>query len=127
MTKLFFSRKRNIPKEDPGRSQGVILVLFALSILFFVLAKSFPSREADRVKGEMIKASEIMAEAVNIIRGCCVEKGLILDKSIDLNQTGLVGLEFSPITTSLGSLEAKRTTTNPNFAALIVFLLKEAF
>ena len=126
MAIIFFSRKRNIPKEDTGRNQEVIFVLFALSILFFVLAKSFPSREGDKLKGEMIRASEIMAEAVNIIRECRGKKGLILDKNIDLNQTGLIGLEFSPITTSIGNLEAKRTTANPNFAALIVFLLKEA-
>ena len=126
MASLFFSPRRNIPKEDTGRKQGAILVLFALSILFLVLAKSFPSKEAEKVKGEMIRASEIMTEATDVIRECRGEKGLILDKSIDLNQTGLIGLEFSPITTSIGSLEAKRTTTNPNFAALIVFLLKEA-
>jgi len=126
MTKLFFNRKRNIPKEDTGRNQGIILVLFALSILFFVLAKSFPSKEGDKLKGEMIRASEIMAEAVDVIRECSGEKGHVMDENIDLNQTGLVGLEFSRITTSIGSLGAKRTTTNPNFAALIVFLLREA-
>ncbi|HDZ27270.1 hypothetical protein LCGC14_0966420 [marine sediment metagenome] len=126
MTKFFFNRKRNIPKEDTGRNKGVILVLFALSILFFVLAKSFPSREGDKLKGEMIRASEIMAEAVDVIRECRGEKGPVIDENIDLNQTGLIGLEFSRITTSIGNLEAKRTTTNPNFAALIVFLLKEA-
>jgi poly-gamma-glutamate system protein len=126
MTKLFFNRKRNIPKEDTGRNQGVILVLLALSILFFVLAKFLPSREGAKVKGEMIRASEIMAEAVDVIKECRAAKGLILDKNIDLNQTGLIGLEFSPITTSIGSIEAKRTTTNPNFAALIVSLLKKA-
>jgi poly-gamma-glutamate system protein len=126
MPSLFSSRKRNIPKEDAGRNQRLILVLFALSILFFVLAKSFPSKETDKVKGEMIRASEIMAEAVDIIKECREEKGLILDKNSDPNLTGLIGLEFSQITTSIGSIEAKRTTTNPNFAALIVFLLKEA-
>ncbi len=126
MTKLPFYRKRNIPKEDTGRNQGVILVLFALSILFFVLAKSFPSREAAKAKAEMIRASEIMAKAVDTIRECRGGKDLILDKSIDLNQTGLIGLEFSTMTTSLGSLEAKRTTANPNFAALLVLLLNEA-
>jgi poly-gamma-glutamate system protein len=126
MAHILFSQKRNIPKEDAGRNQRLILVLFALSILFFVLAKYFPSKETAKVKGEMIKASEIMAEAVDIIRECREEKGLILDKNADPNQTGLIGLEFSPITTSIGSIEAKRTTTNPNFAALIVYLLKEA-
>jgi len=126
MTKLFFYRKKNIPKEDAGKNERTILVLFALSLLFFVLAKFFPSREASKIKGEMTRASEIMAEATDVIKECCGEKGLLLDKNIDLNQTGLIGLEFSPITTSIGSLEAKRTTTNPNFAALIVSLLKEA-
>jgi len=74
----------------------------------------------------MVRASEIMAEAEDVIRECRGAKGLILDKKIDLNQTGLIGLEFSTITTSIGSLEAKRTTTNPNFAGLIVSLLREA-
>jgi poly-gamma-glutamate system protein len=126
MTRLFFYRKRNFPKEDAGKDQRVILVLFALSLLFFVLVKFFPSREAANIKQEMIEASEIMAEAMDVIKECRGAKGLIPDENIDLNQTGLIGLEFSPITTSIGSLEAKRTTTNPNFAALVVYLLKEA-
>ncbi len=38
----------------------------------------------------------------------------------------LLGAEYSPITTTLGSLRAKRTTANPNFAALVVRLLRQA-
>jgi poly-gamma-glutamate system protein len=125
MIKLFFSRRRNIPKEYVGKNERIILVLFVLSILFFVLARFFPSKEGTEAKREMTRASEIMAEAEDFIKECRRGKGLLVDKSIDLNQTGLIGLEYSPITTSIGSLEAKRTTTNPNFAALVVFLLKE--
>jgi poly-gamma-glutamate system protein len=125
MIKLFFNRRRNIPKEYIGKNGRIIFVLFILSILFFVLARFFPLREGAEVKREMTRASEIMAEAEDFIKECRLEKGLVVDKNIDLNQTGLIGLEFSPITTSIGSLEAKRTTTNPNFAALVVFLLKE--
>lgn len=125
MANLFFLRKRNIPREG-GKNQTAILVLFALSLLFFLLAKFLPLGEEDKVKWEMINASEIMTKAVDVLRECHNEKGLIFDKKSDVNQTGLIGLEFSPITTSIGSLEAKRTTTNPNFAALVVFLLKEA-
>lgn len=126
MKDKFFWGKRNIPKEGTGKNQTAILILFALSLLFFVLARFLPSREGESVKDDMIRASEIMTEAMGALRECHREKGLILDKTIDLNQTGLIGLEFSPITTSIGSLEAKRTTTNPNFAALTVFLLEEA-
>lgn len=38
----------------------------------------------------------------------------------------LLGLEYTSITTTLGSLEANRSTANPNFAALVVRLLRQA-
>jgi poly-gamma-glutamate system protein len=117
---------RNIPKLGSGKNQRTILILFLLSVLFFLLVRFIPSREGDTVQEEMIRASKIMSQAMDILRECRKEKGLFFDKRNDPNQTGLIGQEFSPITTSIGSLEAKRTTTNPDFAALIVLLLKEA-
>jgi poly-gamma-glutamate system protein len=96
MIRFFFSRRRNIPKEYLGKNERIILVLFILSILFFVVARFFPSKEGTEVKREMTRASEIMAEAEDFIKECRREKGLVVDKSID-----------------------------PNFAALVVFLLKE--
>jgi poly-gamma-glutamate system protein len=67
-----------------------------------------------------------MNEAVAAVRECREAAGVSIDPFSDINKTGLIGLESSPITTSLGNLEAKRTTTNPNFAGLIVFLLHQA-
>ncbi len=117
---------RNIPKIETGRNQRIILVLCLLSLLFFVLAKWLPLREESAIQRDMIRASKLMLKAIEALRECKKEKGLILNEKTDPNQTGLIGLKFSPLTTSIGNLEAKRTTTNPNFAALIVFLLKEA-
>ena len=43
----------------------------------------------------------------------------------DLNaRDAVLGLEMSPLTTSLGNLPSKRTSIDPNFAGLIVFLLR---
>lgn len=117
---------REIPKQGSRKNQGAILILFALSLVFFLLARFIPSKQAEAAKSEMLRASKTMAEALTTIRECRMEKGLPFDESHDPNLTGLIGLEYSPITTSIGSLEAKRTTTNPNFAALVVFLLREA-
>ena len=61
---------------------------------------------------------EILKEKIN--------RGLEIDKSLDKNEIGLIGLEWSGITTTLGDIEAKRTSTNPDFAALLVKLFKEA-
>ena len=47
-------------------------------------------------------------------------------KADDLNETGLIGDYLTPVTTTLGNLEAKRTSVNPNAAALVVHLLFEA-
>jgi poly-gamma-glutamate system protein len=115
--------KRNIPKED-GAHQIAILVLCGLSLVFYLLARFVPLGEADTK--EMRQASQMMAEALDTLRQCRHDKGLFIDKEDDPNQTGLIGLEFAPLTTSRGSLEAKRTTTNPNLAGLVVHLLKEA-
>jgi len=122
---LLIAQKRIIPKENAGKRQRIILILCLLSFLFFALVKLLPVKKGEILFKEMLSASRTMEESIAVLRECYKEKELILDKTGDLNQTGLIGLESSSITTSLGSLEAKRTTTNPNFAALLVFLLNK--
>lgn len=100
--------------------------LFALSLVFFLMAKIFPAHEAKALREEMIAASQTMSEAMDILKGCREAKNLGIDSSSDVNHTGLIGVRFSLITTTLGNLEAKRTTTNPNFAGLLVLLMRRA-
>lgn len=52
-------------------------------------------------------------------------KSLFSDPAADINNTGLIGLEYSFITTTIGNLEAKRTSTNPNMAAVVVDMFTE--
>jgi poly-gamma-glutamate system protein len=121
--------KRLGPSQyDPEKKRSWIFVLCFLSSIFFIISRFIPltgGAVRDRI---MIRASEIMAGATSYLSDCFRDKQghFVSDTRDDINQTGLIGLEFSPITTSLGNLEAKRTTTNPNFAGLIVFLLKKA-
>jgi poly-gamma-glutamate system protein len=117
---------RNIPKIDSGKNNQTIFMLFTLSLIIFLIFKTLPFGKEKIIYKNMVKASKIMLNAMQIIKRCQREKGVFLNKEIDKNQTGLIGVKFSPLTTSIGNLEAKRTTTNPNFSALIVFLLKEA-
>ncbi len=114
-----------IPSTRSSGRSGVF-ILFFLSLVFFLFLKIVPPREARALKEEMLTASRIMSEASALLRECREEIGLVLDPDTDINRTGLIGIESSPLTTSLGNLKAKRTTANPNFAGLIVYLLKEA-
>jgi len=52
--------------------------------------------------------------------------GVAVDPGIDPGLSGLIGLRRSPVTTVHGSLLAKQTTINPNWAAVIVELLQQA-
>jgi poly-gamma-glutamate system protein len=49
-----------------------------------------------------------------------------IDVATDINQTGMIGDFYSPMTTTIGNLEAKRTSTDPNMAGLLVVLLERA-
>lgn len=99
--------------------------LCGLSLLAFVLLRWGGERPL-KLRNEMIRASRLMEEAVAAIRSCREARGVPIDITTDVNATGLIGLEDSSITTSLGNLEAKRTTTDPNFAGLVVSLLSGA-
>jgi len=74
---------------------------------------------------EMQKAARIMEKSISTIREYQKNAGIKKDEIADPNCTGLIGQEYTELTTTLGDLPAKRTTTNPNFAALIVFLLDQ--
>ena len=117
---------RRVSKAASGKYKRTTLLLFLVSLVFFFLIRFFPFRQGEAVQRQMLQAAGFMEEALAAVRKCQLEKGIIPDRSSDPNQTGLIGLEHSPLTTSIGNLEAKRTTTNPNFAALVVLLLKEA-
>ena len=115
--------QKDYPRESAGRNGRVILVLFFLSVLFYALAQIIPNRSAAALKRDMIEASQIMAEATDTLKECRRVLGLRTDLESDINDTGLIGVDQSVITTSVGLLEAKRTSVNPNFAGLIVKLL----
>ena len=113
-------------KRPIGRGLfGPVYAAAALSFAYLLLVRFLPSPEPD-VRAEMNEASRTMVAATAAIRACRESRGIRIDPGTDPNRTGLIGLETSPITTSAGRLEAKRTTTNPNFAALVVSLFHEA-
>jgi poly-gamma-glutamate system protein len=104
---------------------GPVYAAAALSLVYFLLVRFLPYPEA-ALRVEMAEASRLMARASAAIKDCRESRGVKADRDTDPNGTGLIGMETSAITTSAGRLEAKRTTTNPNFAGLVVFLLHEA-
>ena len=81
---------------------------------------------AASLAAQQVEAARLMARSIDSLRALRRARGLPIDRTLDPNQTGLIGEEFTPLTTSLGDVEAKRTSANPAFAALLVRLLHDA-
>lgn len=102
----------------------VISGIISLSILILIsTGKFFQLKEFDR---EQKDAVEIMESLIDLISGYCLQEAISIDTIADPGKTGLIGPEWTPIVSTIGHLDAKRTTINPDFAALMVILLREA-
>lgn len=75
---------------------------------------------------EQIQAAQLMKSSLEAIKKERLKRAIPLDVVLDPNQTGIIGKGYTELTTTLGNLEAKRTSTNPAFAALLVKYFKEA-
>lgn len=71
---------------------------------------------------EMVAAARTMQAASRVLVAEKEARGLLQGQA-DPNRTGMIGPEFTAITTTLGDLASKRTTTNPDFAAALVRLI----
>jgi poly-gamma-glutamate system protein len=104
----------------------LIYALGILAVLFYAVDRiAFPGGPV-RAGSAVLEASRLMAGAIDALKPCAAGRGIVIDPSTDLNRTALIGLKDSPITTSLGQLEAKRTAANPNFAGCIARMLEDA-
>ena len=71
-----------------------------------------------------IKAASLMKQCLQSLKKKLrLENSIFRDIENDPNETGLVGVPYSLITTDEGDLDAKLTTLDPNFSAVIVDLL----
>src|SRR5665648_151850 len=75
---------------------------------------------------EQMKAAQLMKTSLEVIKEERLKRNIPLDVKFDTNQTGIIGKEYTRLTTTLGNLAAKRTSTNPAFADLLVKYFKEA-
>ena len=97
----------------------LVLILIA-AILAISLVDNFKNIKKTDHYEQQIRAAETMHSAINKLSEHRKELNIPIDENIDPNETGIIGKEFTPLTTTLGNLEAKRTALNPDFAALMV-------
>lgn len=103
------------------------LVFFLLTVVAgLYVAEKTKIRAKYITFAQQIDAARIMKRSLEAIKAYREANHIPLDSEVDLNETGIIGEAFSDITTTLGNIEAKRTATNPAFAALMVRFFTEA-
>ncbi len=107
------------------RSNRVLLGLAALALLALIYVERGRGVVPSPWHDEMLRASEISAQAARHLKHRRLERGVFVDPVNDPAETALIGQEYTQITTDRGYLEAKLVSTNPNFAAVVVDMLHE--
>lgn len=109
-----------------GVSTNALLVIAATAIAALVVVEAFPERTSEVYLQQMLEASQLSAEAMNVLRRERERRNIAIDPITDPTGSGLIGPAMSSITNNSGNLLAKQTTVNPNWAAVAVQLLREA-
>jgi len=116
---------KDLPRVDGGLTRRIVLAA-AVSLLAWAGLESLSPRPRVTWSEEMHDAAERMREGIDVIAAHLGTMGIEIDEAIDPTRTGLIGPEYTELFTTLGQVEAKRTTTNPDVAALMVYLLRRA-
>lgn len=104
---------------------GLLLAcLLVLSVTLTAAVKGAEQVPNDYAR-QQLQAAELLERCFEKVRDYKRELGIPMSE-LDYHQTGMIGQSYTGITTTLGAIEAKRTTAWPEMGALCVRLLHEA-
>lgn len=99
---------------------GLLLLAFFLVLCTFGGGGAFRLSREEGLLWDKVRASQAFLVAERM------ERGLASPEDIDPWRTGLIGVEWSAVTTTLGDLEAKRASCDPRWAVQLYRWFHEA-
>ena len=109
-----------------AKSKFSLILLMLVAIALFIWVENSRVFISDEYYEEKLAAAELMQNAELAIKEYRNSEGVYIDEVNDPNRTAMIGAKQSPIVTDRGDLTSKLTSLNPNFAAVIVEMFKEA-
>ena len=108
------------------RSPKFLLVLAVLVLLAsFPLLKNTQESKKNSYYDSQLAAAQKMQDLMAAVNQYKIDNNLVINEE-DKMASGLIGERYSGITTTLGDPAAKRTVCQPDMAALLVRMFKEA-
>ncbi|HYO24873.1 MAG TPA: poly-gamma-glutamate system protein [Lacipirellulaceae bacterium] len=107
-------------------SRSALMLIAFISLAGLLIVERYKVTSPQPYAEEKLAAANLAQKAFQVIKAARIETGTKIDRLFDPSESGLIGLPMSPATSVLGDVAAKQTSVNPNFAAVIVDMLKEA-
>lgn len=111
------------PRQVSRRALGLIALL---SVVGLVSVELFQVQTKQRYHKEKLAASHLAAEAFEVLGRERAKLGHKSDPVSDPTGSGLMGELMTTVTSNHGNIRAKQTSINPNFAAVVVDMLRRA-
>lgn len=104
----------------------LLLVVCLLALVGMFVVEHYKKFVPLDYYAEKVEAARLAKKAMSSVKSLRSHLGIPINRQNDPSGTGLVGDRLTNITTDQGDLAAKRTSVNPNIAAIFVEWLKEA-
>ena len=104
---------------------GALIVMALISMSGLLMVETMLRQDTTADYGMMAAAARQMQDGmahISQLRG----KIRQVDADVDPQESGIIGVSSSPVTSLAGHLPAKQTTINPNWAAVALRMLSEA-
>ena len=107
-------------------SWQIHMLIAIIAIIGLVIVESFTMNVKQPYYKEKVMAANYMLQGMEIIKQYRLRKIGPINNVIDPARSGLIGVLSTPITSTTVDIDSKQTSINPNWAAVIVSMLKEA-
>lgn len=107
-------------------SRTALLLIAVLAGVGIVMVERYTTVQRRAYYQDKLKAAELANKAFQRIERERTSLGPEIEKEFDPTESGIIGVAISTVTSNEGHLEAKQTSINCNFAAVVVDMLKRA-
>jgi poly-gamma-glutamate system protein len=110
------------PKRVP---RSALVIVAVVSVAGLAAVEHYKRQQPQPYAREMLDAAQAAMDAMDEVQKARDGMGPI-DPVADPARSGLIGTEMTPVTSDAGFLSAKQTSVNPNWAAVVVQMLRKA-
>ena len=104
-----------------------LVVTFVVAVAAWILVQVYgQAREPHPLEDRMLAAALQTERAFAVVDSVKREGGYAFPGDLPLRWSALLGEDYTPVTTTLGTLAAKEVSTNPAWASVLVGLLARA-